>query len=205
MSLIKLGNLFLRFVVILETMEHFGAAYVFINFEQAMTLGHIGWGLKVEENRYFFGSTDHLWNRKYPLWHPAELIRYMDVEPGKNNDYWSAFGTEDEMLTMMRSGSHVRYHSYKRLPVLNPDPAAAIMLAETMKDVGWNVVQNNCVHQSNAILTKYGGMILPNAYTPANRIPGNWFADIEAEAITLQPRVRNILPLVLHTQKRKVS
>lgn len=188
-------------------MEHFGAAYVFINFEQAMALGHIGWGFFVEEGRYFFGSTDHLWNRKYPMWHALELIRYMDVAPGANNDYWSAFGTEEEMLKMMRSGPHVRYHSYKRIPVLNPNASAACMLAETMKDVGWNLAQNNCVHQSNAILTKYGGAILPNAYTPLDRIPRKWFAAIDAEEIILEPAVREILPLFPQQgqTKRKVS
>lgn len=187
-------------------MEQCGAAYVFINFEQAVTLGHIGWGFRVEENRYFFGSTDHLWNRQYPLWHVPELIRYANVEPHFNNDYWSACGTEREMLETMRAGNHVRYHAYKRIPVSNPDPASAIMLAETMKDIGWHVTKNNCVHQSNAILTKYGGMILPNAYTPLNRIPRHWFKAIEAEEITIQSKVRNILPLILRVQpNRKAS
>ncbi|CAN5728159.1 hypothetical protein BH10CYA1_BH10CYA1_50380 [soil metagenome] len=183
-------------------MEHLGAAYIFIHFEQAMALGHVGWGLLVEENRYFFGSTDHLWNRKYAMWDPAELIRYMDVPPGQNNDHWSAFGTEEEMLNMMRSGPHVRYQSYKRLPVLTPDPAAACRFAETMNDIGWNVVRNNCVHQSNAILTKYGGMFLPNTNTPLGRIPRKWFAAIEAEENILEPRVRNILPVMLHTHRQ---
>jgi len=96
-------------------MEHFGAAYVFINFEQAMALGHIGWGFLAEDNRYFFGSTDHLWNRKYPLWYAPELIRYMDVAPGANNDYWSAFGTEEEMLKMVFS----RFAKMKNIEVLS--------------------------------------------------------------------------------------
>jgi hypothetical protein len=178
-------------------MEHYGAAYVFINFEQAMALGHIGWGFLVEEDWYLFGSTDHLWNRKYPMWHAPEFIRYMDVPPGQNNDYWSAFGTEEEMLKMMRSGPHVRYHSYKRIPVPNPNPSAARELGETMKDIGWNVAQNNCVHQSHAMLTKYGGMILPTAYTPLDSIPRKWFAAIEYEEVVLEPIDRNILPAIL--------
>ena len=188
-------------------MEHFGAAYVFINYEQAMMLGHIGWGFRAEENRYYFGSTDHLWNRQYPMWHPAEIIRYMDVTPGVNNDFWSDFGTEEEMLEMMRCRPQaVRYQSYKRIPVLNPNPAAACKFAETMKDIGWNVVRNNCVHQSNAILTRYGGLILPNADTALGRIPRQWFAAIEAEEVVLEPRVRNLFPLTLRTQaKPKVS
>lgn len=186
-------------------MEHFGAAYVFINFEQAMQLGHIGWGFKVEDDRYFFGSTDHLWNRNYALYHVPELIRYMDVAPGRNNDYWSSFGTEDEMLHMMRSGPHVRYHSYKRIPVPQPDVAAACMLAERMKDLGWNIAQNNCVHQSNAILTKYGGMILPNAYTPLNRIPSHWFRAIEAEEVVLQSWERHLIPMLTPQSHRRAT
>ena len=79
------------------------------------------------------------------------------------------------------------------------------MLAETMKDLGWNLAQNNCVHQSNAILTKYGGAILPSAYTPLDRIPRKWFGAIDAEEIVLEPVIRDVLPILLNTQsKRKV-
>ncbi|MBS2002079.1 MAG: hypothetical protein JST44_11280 [Cyanobacteria bacterium SZAS LIN-5] len=187
-------------------MEHYGAAYVFINFEQAMALGHIGWGFKVEPGRYFFGSTDHLWNREYPMWHPGELIRYMDVPAGANNDYWSAFGTEEEMLTVMRSGPHVRYHSYKRVPVAVPNPAAAIAFAEALKHNGWNVARNNCVHQSHAVLTQYSGPILPNPHTTLDRIPRRWFAAIQAEEMVLHDRVRNIFPILMRAQsRRKIS
>lgn len=168
-------------------MEHVGSLYVFINFEQAMTFGHIGWGFYVEENSYLFGSTDHLWNRSYPMWHPSELYRYMDVEPGRNNDYWSSLGTEEEMLQTMQSGNHVRYHAYKRVLVRDPAPAAAITFGQTMKNIGWNVLRNNCVHQSHAILTKYGGMILPNPHTPLDRLPRKWFGQIDAEETYFQP------------------
>lgn len=187
-------------------MEYPGAAYVFINFEQAMQLGHVGWGFKVEENQYLFGSTDHLWNRKYPFWHPIELFKYMDVPPGENNDYWSELGTEDDMLRMMRSGPHVRYHSYKRIPVVNPDAVAAVNFAENMRDIGWNLAQNNCVHQSNAVLTKYGGNILPAFGNPIEIVPRNWFAAIAAEEMILESRIRNIFPLLMRAHpKRKVS
>ncbi|HEY9678318.1 MAG TPA: hypothetical protein V6C76_09935 [Drouetiella sp.] len=173
-------------------MEHTGAAYIFINFEQAVQLGHIGWGFHLDEDRYFFGSTDHLWNLAYPMWHPAELYRYMDVQPTKNNDYWSSIGSEQEMLQVMHSGPHVRYHAYKRIPVTEPQTDAAVKFAEGMKDRGWNVVQNNCVHQSYAILTKYGGAILPDAHTALNRIPRHWFKQIPGESVTIETRLGNV-------------
>lgn len=171
-----------------------------------MQLGHVGWGFQVGKDHYLFGSTDHLWDRAYPFWHPIELIRYMDVQPGKNNDFWCQFGNEDEMLRIMRSGPHVRYHSYKRIPVTNPDPVSACRFAETMNGIGWNLAQNNCVHQSNAILTRYGGNILPVSSNPIEIVPRKWFAAIAQEEMILESRVRNIFPLLMRTHpKRKVS
>lgn len=179
------------------------SAYVFINFEQAVGLGHIGWGFQVDDDQYYFGSTDHLWNTKYPIWHPIELIRYMDVAPAANNDYWAQLGTEEDMLHIMQTGDHVRYHAYKKLAVENPDPAGAKVRADTMEHNGWNVALNNCVHQSYKVLSTYGAQgLLPCPYKLSNRIPRKWFGLIESDIVVLQPRVRNILPLIMHQHRR---
>ena len=49
-------------------MDQEGSAYIFINFEQAATSGHVGWGFAIGDGLFNFGSTDHLWNLDFPLW-----------------------------------------------------------------------------------------------------------------------------------------
>ncbi|MGH9550611.1 MAG: hypothetical protein ACRD3W_14625 [Terriglobales bacterium] len=187
-------------------MQHNGFAFVFINFEQAAGFGHIGWGFHIAGDRYYFGSTDHLWRRRYPLWHPLELVRYMDVQPANNNDYWAKLGTLEQMLITMRSGRHVRYHAYKCLQVTDPDPLTAKAYADTMKDGGWNVWRNNCVHQSYNILTKYGARSLPSPFKMTNRFPRKWFESIAADEVILTPSTnKEIFPAVLGALDQKVS
>jgi hypothetical protein len=162
------------------------SAFIFINVEQAVGFGHIGWALHRGGEEYYFGSTDHLWNTRYPYWHLPELLRYMDVAPKANNDYWSRSGTYEQMMTDMRIGRHVRYHMYKAVPVKNPAPQAAIDFADYLKDDGWNVIFNNCVHHTYQVLTKYGAE-LPDPNQLSNRLPKNWFGEIPGEPINLVP------------------
>jgi hypothetical protein len=162
------------------------SAFIFINPDQAVGFGHIGWGFHVGGEQYCFGSTDHLWNTRYPYWHLPELIRYMDVAPNANNDYWSRTGDYKELMTDMRVGRHVRYHQFKVVPVEIPDPQAAIAFANSLEDEGWNVLLNNCVHQTYQVLTKYGAK-LPDPNLFLNRFPKNWFAEITGYATELRP------------------
>ncbi|HEY9777979.1 MAG TPA: hypothetical protein V6C81_29725 [Planktothrix sp.] len=172
-----------------------GEIFIFINFDQAAGFGHIGWGLLVGGERYYFGSTDHLWNTDYPMWHPLELIRYMNVEPGENNDFWAELGSFDDMLQTMRHGHHVRYHAYKAMPVESAEPLMAKAYAEQLAGKGWNVFFDNCVHQTFHILTKYGATQLPDPYKLSNRVPRAWFDSIEADPILIsKPRRKVVIP-----------
>lgn len=163
-----------------------GAGYVFINFEQAAGFGHVGWGFQLDENEFCFGSTDHLWNRKFPEWHLVELYRYMNVQPQKNNDFWAETGSKTQMLSVMGSGHHIRYHAYKSIAVEKAKPQEASCFAQSLADNGWNVMSNNCVHQVYSVLTAYGGnMKMPGPDFGLNRIPKVWFEGIEAESFSL--------------------
>jgi len=162
------------------------SAFIFINVEQAVGFGHIGWGFHIGGQDYRYGSTDHLWRARYPYWHLPEVIRYMEVAPRANNDFWSRTGSYEQMMTEMRIGRHVRYHQFKVVPVENPAPQDAIEFAESVKDDGWNVLLNNCVHQTYNVLTKYGAT-LPDPYRLLNRFPKNWFAAIPGAPIKLRP------------------
>lgn len=39
-----------------------GQTYVFINYKQAAGFGHVAWGVRVAEDEFIFGSTDHLYH-----------------------------------------------------------------------------------------------------------------------------------------------
>lgn len=185
-------------------MQTDGLAFVFINFEQAAGFGHVGWGFQLDSDTYYYGSTDHLWNLKYPQWYLPELIRYMDVQPSVNNDYWAESGSLEDMLQCMRSGPHVRYHAYKCFTVESARAEHARQIADSMKDNGWNVLRNNCVHQSYQILSAYGGKILPCPYKLINRLPQRWFSLVPGEAVEIARHKRKPLPIVYSDFSRAI-
>lgn len=156
----------------------YGLAYVFINYAQAMRLGHVAWGFSLDEGETFlFGSTDHLFREAY--WNAAALLKYMHVEPNGHTDFWFSQGSRDQMLEMMASGNHLTYHAYKILPVQQSVPDSAKTLAASLGKNGWNVANNNCVHQSYRVLREYGAETLPDPNNPLkHRIPRTWFNEI---------------------------
>jgi len=138
------------------------SAFMFINFEQALGFGHIAWGFEIEPSSYFYGSTDHLLRR--PMWDVFALLEYSRVEPGGDVDFWSAQGSLEEMLAAMSGGPHIRYHAYKQLPVSfdHAEPLAAKEAAEKLREGGWTLWDNNCVHQTDRILKIFGaGELIP--------------------------------------------
>ncbi len=152
-----------------------GTAYIFINYLQAGRLGHVGWGFSVGDDRYFFGSADHLWVHHSMLSVPAWLD-YMSVVPGGNIDWWTQQGSREEMLSIMREGTHIRYHDFKTVSVNTAKPEQAIAEATKLSHEGWDVLRHNCVHQTHQILSLYGaGALLPSSFIP---IPRVWFGGI---------------------------
>lgn len=165
-----------------------GSAFVFINLIQAARFGHVGWGFSLAEgqDRYYFGSTDHLF--RHPWWNLAAWMRYAHLETGVNNDWWSEIGTRKEMLRIMHGGHHSRYHiTYhvgKEIAVPAAHPDEAIALAGKLDNGGWSLLVNNCVHQTYSVLTEYGAT-LPKPIEPfTNVMPKKWFAAIEGELLT---------------------
>jgi hypothetical protein len=164
-----------------------GSAYVFINFEQAARCGHVGWGISLGDGQNFhFGSTDHLYKHSY--WNLPALLRYAQVLPGGDIDWWAHIGTESEMLEAMRNGHHIRYHAYKVLEVDQPDPERGVVAAESLRHAGWHVTLNNCVHHVHSVISGYSSPTgLPDPSKPVtNLIPRQWFAAIERPAVTLE-------------------
>ena len=129
-------------------------ALVFINFEQALRFGHVAWGFAVDDDEYFYGSTDHL--LKEPMWYLPALWRYSHVPPGGNVDFWCGRGPRDEMLAAMASGPHIRYHACKSFLVETANVEAAVSQAKALEFGGWSLFGNNCVDQAAAVLVTYG-------------------------------------------------
>lgn len=145
---------------------------------QALRFGHIAWGFGIGDDLYFYGSTDHLFRHSY--WNLPALLRYMEVPPAGNNDWWSEIGNKEQMLRTMSRGHHIRYHAYKVIETGKADPHTARSIAEELRVNGWHVGSNNCVHQTHKVLSHYGlSDYLPDPRKPAhNIIPRRWFAAI---------------------------
>lgn len=168
-----------------------GSIYLFINFKQALNLGHVAWGFAIDEetDRYFYGSSDHLWTAGSYLNLPA-AIKYASVEPKGNIDWWAAEGSKEEMLTAMRAGDHIRYHAGKTCRIDNSNPEFAREMAERIKDAGWHVANNNCVHQAYNIFRAYGmrnEIRNPTIAGPIFLIPKLWFASWPGTVTQLRP------------------
>jgi hypothetical protein len=162
-----------------------GQAFAFINRNQALRFGHVGWGFCVDARKglYYFGSTDHLY--RHPWWDLPGWVRYAHVKPELDNDWWSGTGTYDQMMTAMSTGHHLRYHAAKLMVVGRPDPDRAVAAAEALARGGWSVLANNCVHQTYQVLTEYGAGIPPPSQPLTNLIPRVWFARLEGEQVDL--------------------
>jgi hypothetical protein len=156
-------------------MDKSGEIFVFINYMQAARFGHVGWGLRVAHDEYFFGSTDHLW--KHDWWNLPEWVNYMNVPAEGDIDWWVERGKKDDMLKMMRSGHHIRYHAYKVIDVETAQPQVAIEAAHGLRSRGWHLARHNCVHQTFIVMNEYSNE--HNAPDPfanvLNLIPKRWF------------------------------
>jgi hypothetical protein len=156
-----------------------GSAYIFINFLQAARFGHIGWGFLMADGSYCFGSTDHLFRKSWldlGAW-----LAYGHVKPGYDNDWWMETGTSEEMLAKMARSHHIYYHAVKEVGAANAQPERALAAAHSMKDAGWSLGGNNCVHQTYRILTDYGAVLPAPQQCLTNIIPRKWFDKVDAQ------------------------
>ncbi len=161
------------------------SAFMFIIFEQALGFGHVAWAFELSPGEYFYGSTDHLLRR--PMWDVVALAKYSSVVPGGDIDYWSGLGSFEQMLNDMTHGPHIRYHSFKEFPVSLAEaaPAKAKVIAEALKDGGWTLWDNNCVHQTHRILSAFGAGALISEPLQA-LIPVQFFARAQGTASELR-------------------
>lgn len=158
-----------------------GAAYIFINYKQALKFGHVAWGFALADDVFCYGSSDHLLKR--PMSDLAALVKYSHVQAGGDIDFWSKRGSEHEMTEEMRSGHHIRYHAYKVIYLEEYHPDLALQEMEKVAAGGWSVLTNNCIHHTHRILQAYGlkeQILKPELFRPKSLMPKHWFACADA-------------------------
>ena len=162
-----------------------GNAYIFVNYHQAATFGHVGWGFAIDNSRTcYFGSTDHFCVDA--LRNPGQCLR---VNQGDDNDWWAQIGTFDEMISIMRnqSSGHIWYHAYKEIPTNNADPVHARRTADNYKNAGWWIPGNTCLDHVYHILCDYGIPNLPWPSDPRYWVPNNYFNTLRESLHVLNP------------------
>lgn len=153
-----------------------GEILVFINFLQAARFGHVAYGFQVGDDEFVFGSTDHLW--KHEWWDLPAWVRYMNVPPAGDIDWWLERGNRAAMLKQMKSGHHIRYHAFKSMQIADAYPHKALEAAVSLQHGGWHLAKHNCVHQTYRIMDEYcKEHNFPNPHEDAlNLIPKRWFS-----------------------------
>ncbi len=138
-----------------------GSAYIFLKPDNALYLGHIGWGFQLSDGQYFGGSTEN---------YLKGIIRTLNRWPGEDNDMWGEmFRLESDMFAKMKQ---LGYDRYKRVTVNNPNIAGAKRRAEETMMKGFGA-GNNCLDHTYHVLEGYGVPDMP--WKQTNMAPNGWF------------------------------
>lgn len=148
-------------------------AIAFLYPEIPINLGHVGWGFKLSDGRWCYGSTE---TKGWP------------IIPGMDNGAFVEVGSKEEMLRAFRDGvrkggkgQNWRYKSMKLCYAPNPSPDRGQFEAEVVKNLGYAVVGNNCMDHVVRILNGYAGIPIvpfPSISGPVAWVPRGWFAMI---------------------------
>ena len=162
-----------------------GWFYYFLRVTGPRSAGHIGWGCQLPA-RYLCGALENVTHGDLFTFRPAVY----------DNDYWSAFfPSEEGMINEMRTVTEARrrtnqpavkpYTHYKKVPVAEPDPKAAIKTGMFWN--GYHIVDNTCLTNTARVATAYGvDRTLRRRWH--NVLPRAFFHDVlsEYEAVPLQ-------------------
>lgn len=145
-----------------------GEAYIFLRNDGAPLpggpAGHVGWGVKLADDKYFCGSTENSTGNPY-------------VPPQGDNQGWAEnVSPREAMLAMF---SERDYDSYKVATVRDPKPMPAVEIGLKAIGMGYAGLFNNCLDHSHAVLQAYGVQGLP--WPSTNPLPHHWFNAWNAE------------------------
>lgn len=150
-------------------------ALVFLLPNEPLELGHVGWGFQNSNGSWTWGATETSGVAKMP---------------GTDNGTFVETGSKEQMLSAMRSGNrkngkrYFPYYSYKMLRATMPNPDAARFVADSLKDVGYTVIGNNCMDHTIRVLNQFSTVpMFPLPGTGPNPMwaPRFWFTMIPGE------------------------
>ncbi len=174
-----------------------GIAYTFIEPEQAVYQGHIGWAFMMDDGTYCYGSTENPMKQMGNVGQAAKAVwDAVTINPGQDNGYWCGYAdTEQEMLNDMKRAGNDRatsakypygfrgngYWHYKKTFVRTRNVNAARVAAEHDRVTGFKGIGWNCLDQTYAVLEAYGvdkDQVMPWKQTHPS--PNYWFNDFGA-------------------------
>ncbi|CAB4492421.1 unnamed protein product [Rhizophagus irregularis] len=123
----------------------------------SIEIGHIGWGLQISgTSTYVYGSTDG-----------QETLH---IPKGQPNGYWKDQGSYESMINVFKSKDYISYNCEK---VENNNVNAAYIKMAEIKANGYDVIGNNCLDHTIAILISYNAKGFPTEF-----LPKDWFSDL---------------------------
>ncbi len=148
-------------------------------------LGHSGWGFKLPDGKWLFGSKEA--TPDMFKFDPLKGHLLINIPNGSPNGVFfkkADFGTMINLLKKGRNstGPKYNYHEYKLLHHPNPDYDSAFSVAKKSKGEGYSLISNNCMDSAYRIITAYArgdGNFLP--WPSTHPLPNHFFDDIKSK------------------------
>jgi hypothetical protein len=147
-------------------------------------LGHVGWGFKLRNGHYLYGSKEAT---------PAEFEGHFPpgtISNGSPNGVFTREASLEKMIDSLRGGGkspgpRFPYHEYKMLEAPNVYIDEAVALAMDSKNWGYGLFGNNCMDDVFKIIKAYSGddKFLP--WPSTNPRPNGFYDAINAESVVL--------------------
>jgi hypothetical protein len=130
----------------------------------SVNVGHVGWGWQINgTGTYVYGATEG-------------QAGASNIPKGQPNGFWEEQGSNEVMKNAFKSRDYV---SYNCEGVENINVSAAYTTASETKVAGYNILSNNCLDHTIAILTAYNAKGLPSDNTFPT--PKDWFEELGIE------------------------
>lgn len=136
-------------------------AMVFVRYEGAFHLGHVGWAFEYRTGWFNAGS--------------VENVHGLPEATPKDMDFWTK-----DTLDPVSAMAQWHYDAYKVLPVEHPAPRAARRVIAWIGQQPYIFLQRNCVDDAYDVLRAYG--LIDLALPSKTLIPNLWFAALPGPA-----------------------
>ncbi len=126
----------------------------------SIEIGHVGWSWQIGGTGiYVYGST--------------EGRDDLHIPKGQQNGFWEVQGNYESMMNAFKAKNYINYNCEK---VENIDINAAYTKVVETKVSGYDVIGNNCLDHTIAILIAYNAKGFPTEF-----LPKDWFNELSIE------------------------